>query len=109
MARYIFANESAFLSFMNNLILSNRAAILKLAQQHGIKNLRLFGSMARGEDTENSDVDFLVELDEDRDLFNLGELLMDLQDLLHRRVDLVTEDSLHPKIHDRIIKEAEPL
>jgi len=94
---------------MNNLITSNKATILKLAQQHGIRNVRLFGSMARDDATNESDVDFLVDLEEGRDLFDLGELLMDLQDLLHRKVDLVTDTSLHPKIKTQILKEAMPL
>ena len=94
---------------MNNLIISNKASILKLAQQHGIKNIRLFGSMVRDEATNESDVDFLVDLEDGRDLFDLGELLMDLQDLLHRKVDLVTGTSLHPKIKTQILKEAVPL
>ena len=88
---------------------ANKAAILKLSQKHGIKNIRLFGSMARDEITVESDVDFLVDLEKGRDLFDLGELLMDLQELLNRKVDLVTETSLHPKISAQILKEAQPL
>ena len=91
---------------MNNLITTNKASILKLAQQHGIKNIRLFGSMVRDEATNESDVDFLVDLEDGRDLFDLGELLMDLQDLLHRKVDLVTEGALHTKIREHILNEA---
>jgi len=91
---------------MNNLITSNKATILKLAQQHGIRNVRLFGSMVRDDATNESDVDFLVDLVEGRDLFDLSELLMDLQDLLHRKVDLVTESSLNTKIGERILGEA---
>ena len=94
---------------MNSLIKEKKTAILKLAQQHGIKNVRLFGSMVRDEATAASDVDFLVDLEEGRDLFDLGELLMDLQDLLKRKVDLVTDNSLHPKIRTQILKEAKPL
>jgi len=91
---------------MNNLITTNKATILKLAQQHGIRNVRLFGSMVRDDATNESDVDFLVDLEEGRDLFDLGELLMDLQDLLHRKVDLVTESSLNTKIGNQILEEA---
>jgi hypothetical protein len=91
---------------MNSLITSNKATILKLAQQHGIRNVRLFGSMVRDDATSESDVDFLVDLEEGRDLFDLGELLMDLQDLLHRKVDLVTESSLNTKIGQHILREA---
>lgn len=91
---------------MNNLITTNKATILKLAQQHGIRNVRLFGSMVRDDATNESDVDFLVDLEEGRDLFDLGELLMDLQDLLNRKVDLVTESSLNTKIGNQILEEA---
>ena len=94
---------------MNSLITENKISILKLSQQHGVKNVRLFGSMARDEASAESDVDFLVDLEEGCDLFDLGELLVDLQDLLHRKVDLVTEISLHPKISIQILKEAIPL
>ena len=94
---------------MNSLITENKASILRLSQQHGVKNVRLFGSMARDEASAESDVDFLVDLEDGCDLFDLGELLVDLQDLLHRKVDLVTEISLHPKISVQILKEAIPL
>ena len=65
--------------------------------------------MARGADDENSDVDFLVELEDGRTLFDLGGLLMDLQDLLKRKVDVVTENGLHWYIKDKILNEAKPL
>ncbi len=94
---------------MATLIIDNKAAILMLSKEHGVKNIRIFGSMARDEATIKSDVDFLVDLEKGRDLFDLGELLIDLQDLLQRKVDLITETSLHPKISTQILKEAEPL
>ena len=94
---------------MNNLITLNRNAILNLSKQHGIKSIALFGSMARNEINQNSDVDFLVELEQGRDLFDLGELLMDLQALLNRKVDLVTNNALHPRIYEQGIKEMQPL
>ncbi|MGZ8227453.1 MAG: nucleotidyltransferase family protein [Methylococcaceae bacterium] len=94
---------------MNTLIATNKTAILDLAQQHGVKSISLFGSMARGDVSDNSDVDFLVELEQGRDLFDLGELLMDLQALLQRKVDLVTKNALHPSISSQILKEAQPL
>ncbi len=94
---------------MNPLISRNKTAILGLAKQHGVKSISLFGSMVRGDVTDNSDVDFLVELEQGRDLFDLGELLMDLQALLQRKVDLVTKNALHPGISSQILKEAQPL
>jgi len=54
-------------------------------------------------------VDFLVELEQGRDLFDLGELLIDLQTLLQRKVDLVTKNALHPRIYSQVLKEAQPL
>lgn len=94
---------------MNKLITANKTAILTLAKQHGIKSICLFGSMARGDINDNSDVDFLVELEQGRDLFDLGELLIDLQTLLHRKVDLVTKNALHPRIYSQVLKEMQPL
>lgn len=94
---------------MNKLIADNQTAITKLAKQHGIKSICLFGSMAKDDITDASDVDFLVELEQGRDLFDLGELLIDLQTLLKRKVDLVTKDSLHPRLYSRVVNEALPL
>jgi predicted nucleotidyltransferase len=94
---------------MNSLIIANKPAILNLAKQHGVKTICLFGSMARGDTNQNSDVDFLVELEQGRDLFDLGELLIDLQNLLQRKIDLVTKNALHPRIYAEVLKEALPL
>ena len=87
-------------------ITDNRAQILSLASQHGIKSLMIFGSMARGDANETSDADFLVEMEEGYDLFDLGSCLMELQDLLHCKVDMVTKAALHPRIRKNILKEA---
>ena len=94
---------------MNKLITDNQIAIKNLAKLHGVKTICLFGSMAKGDVSDNSDVDFLVELEKGRDLFDLGELLMDLQALLQRKVDLVTKTSLHPRLYSQVLKEALPL
>ena len=90
---------------MNKLITDNQIAIKNLAKQHGVKTICLFGSMVKGDVSDNSDVDFLVELEQGRDLFDLGELLMNLQALLKRKVDLVTKTSLY----SQVLKEALPL
>ncbi len=71
--------------------------------------MRLFGSVARGEAGPNSDLDFLVDLEPGRSLLDLGGLLMDLQRLLDRKVDVVTEAGLRPRIRPRILKEARSL
>jgi len=86
-----------------------RDQILQAAARHGAHDVRVFGSVARGEGGAGSDVDFLVDLDPDRSLFDLGGLLMDLQDLLGCRVDVVTKQGLHWYIRDRVLKEAVPL
>jgi uncharacterized protein len=90
-------------------IAKHKNQILALAAKHGASNVRIFGSMANGTANENSDVDFLVELQEGRSLFDMGGLLMDLQALLHRKVDITTEKGLHWYIKDRIIGEARPV
>ncbi|MGA9099279.1 MAG: nucleotidyltransferase family protein [Methanotrichaceae archaeon] len=68
-----------------------REEILQIAAKHGARNVRIFGSVARGEEAETSDPDFLVEMEEGRSLLDLGRLLMELQDLLGCRVDVVSE------------------
>lgn len=91
------------------LLRQQRSEILKLASQHGARNVRIFGSAARGEAEADSDIDFLVELEPDRTLFDLGALLMDLQDLLGRKIDIVTDDSIYWLLRRKILKEAIPL
>lgn len=86
-----------------------RPRILSLAAAHGARNVRLFGSMARGDANGQSDVDFLVDMEPGRSLLDLGGLIMDLRDLLDRDVDVLTEQSLRPAMRDRILREARPL
>jgi predicted nucleotidyltransferase len=83
-----------------------RAEILRLANRHGCRNVRVFGSVATGESRLSSDVDFLVDLDKGRGLLDLGALLSDLHDLLGVDVDLVESESIHPYIRDRVMAEA---
>ena len=80
-----------------------------MAAAHGARNIRVFGSVARGQADEESDVDFLVDLEPGRSLLDLGGLLMDMRELLGRRVDVVTEKGLRPRIRDRVFREAVPL
>ncbi|WOD38189.1 nucleotidyltransferase family protein [Nodosilinea sp. E11] len=86
-----------------------RDRILALAEQHGAYNIRVFGSVARNEADAQSDIDFLVDMEAGRSLFDLGGLLMELQDLLGCPVDIVTEKGLRAKIRDRVLSEAVPL
>jgi hypothetical protein len=94
---------------IEDLVKAKRKEILEMAARHGAKRIRIFGSVARREARPDSDVDFLVDLEPGRSLFDLGGLLMDLQDLLGRKVDVVTEKGLHRYIRDRVLKEAVPL
>ena len=94
---------------IDELLKEKRQDILRIAAQHGAYNVRVFGSVVHGEAGPDSDVDFLVEMGPDRSLFDLGGLLMDLQALLGREVDVVTEKALHWYIRDRVIQEAQPL
>lgn len=93
----------------NELLKQKRDEILRLATQHGAYNVRLFGSVARGETRPDSDIDFLVDLEAGRSLLDLGGLLMELQDLLHCKVDIVTEKGLRSRIRGRVLQEAVPL
>ena len=94
---------------MHPLIETHRAEIRALAEHRGIRDVRVFGSMARGDADETSDVDLLVTLPSGRTGLALGGLLMDVQKLLQRRVEVVTERGLHPALRERILREAEPL
>lgn len=83
-----------------------RAEILGVARARGASHVRVFGSVARGDATESSDVDFLVDLDAGRTLLDLGGLLMDLKELLGRDVDVVTEAGLRPRVAQRVLDDA---
>jgi hypothetical protein len=87
-------------------IAARRDDILRAAAAHGASNVRIFGSVAKGEAGPESDIDILVDLEPDRSLFDLGGLLVDLQEILGRKVDVVTEGSLHWYIRDRVLQEA---
>jgi uncharacterized protein len=92
---------------LRDLLAEKRDRILEIADQHGAFNVRVFGSVARGEETPESDIDFLIDYDIDRvsPWFPVG-LMHDLQDLLGREVDVVTERGLHRRIRDRVLSEA---
>lgn len=91
---------------MHPLIESNRAQLKDLAERYGAISLSVFGSMARDDAGPGSDVDLLIEPGRALSGFDLGALLMDAQDLLQRRVDVVTLNALHPLMRDRVIAEA---
>lgn len=91
------------------LLRKHRAEIQRLAALHGAKNVRIFGSTARGDEDAASDIDLVVDLEPDRGLLDLGGLLMDLRDLLQMPVDVVTPSILKERIRRRVMKEAVPL
>jgi predicted nucleotidyltransferase len=90
----------------NELIKRKRKEILRLAALYGGRNVRVFGSVARGEDDKLSDIDFLVDMEPGRSLLDLGGLLMELQETLGCKVDVVTERGLKPRLREKVIKEA---
>lgn len=92
---------------LKKLLQEKREEILKIAAQHGAYNVRIFGSVARGEETENSDVDFLIDYDLSKtsSWFPMG-LILDLEVLLKRKVDVATDNSLHYFIREKVLKEA---
>lgn len=84
----------------------NEARLAELCKKHDVRVLKLFGSAARGEDRQDSDVDFLVEFDGDKSLFDLIGLELELKEFLGRDVDLLTEPALSPYLRDRILASA---
>jgi predicted nucleotidyltransferase len=94
---------------LKELLQAKREEILRVCAKYGAHNVRVFGSVARGEADERSDMDFLVELEPGRTLFDLGGLQYDLEQLLGCRVDVVTEHGLKPRIRERVLREAVPL
>ena len=80
--------------------------ILRLAEKYGAYSVRMFGSVARGESDETSDLDILVRMSPDRSLVDRIMLIQDLQDLLHISVDVVNEQALHKEIRDEVLAEA---
>ena len=91
------------------LLKSKRDEILRIAAKYGASNVRVFGSVARGEAGPESDVDLLVKLESGRSLLDHVALLQDLEDMLSRKVDVVNENALHHSIRDRVLREATPI
>ena len=94
---------------MNDLIKQHRKEIVEIARRNGFTNVRVFGSMARGDATDKSDVDLLVTLGSRGTGWGIGGLQIEVQELLGRKVDVVTDDAIHHMMRDRILSEAVPL
>jgi predicted nucleotidyltransferase len=90
----------------NQLLSEKRIQILELAASRGMCNVRIFGSFARGTATDKSDFDFLVDAEPGRSLLDVIGLWLDLEELLERKVDLVTEGGIHPGLREIILAEA---
>lgn len=93
----------------HKLLASQRQDILEIAARYGARNVRIFGSVARGDAGPDSDLDILVDMEPGRSMFDLGGLLYDLQAFLGVDVDVVTEKGLRPRIRERVLREAVPL
>ena len=94
---------------LDQVVMPNRERILQTAALYGARSVRVFGSVARRQDDEDSDIDFLVDMEPGRSLFDLGGLLMELEQLLNTKVDVVTEKGLKERIRERVLNEALPL
>ncbi len=94
---------------LDKLITRNREAIIKIAQRNNAVNIRVFGSMVRGDAESDSDVDLLADLDINTSLLDRIAITQEIEDLLGRKIDLVTPDKLHRVIKDRVMKESIPL
>ena len=94
---------------LEELLGQKREDVLRIARTYGARRIRVFGSVARGEADAQSDVDFLVELDPGRSLLDLGGLQFELEGLLGRSVDVVTERGLKARIRERVLREAVPV
>jgi len=91
---------------INEVLKNKREEILRVAARHGASNIRMFGSIARGESDEKSDLDLLVTMEAGRSLLDHAALWIELRDLLGCEVDVVSEKGLRPKMRDRLLREA---
>ncbi len=94
---------------IEEILKDKREKILQIAAKHGARNVRVFGSVARSEAGPDSDVDFLVDVDPVHSSWFPAGLILDLEEILERKVDVVTEESIYWLLRRRILKEARPL
>ena len=94
---------------ISQVLQSKRSQIIQIATRHGAQNVRVFGSVVRGDARPDSDIDFLVDMEGGRSLLDLVKLSQDLEELLHRKVDVLTDGGLSPHLEQHIHAEAVPL
>jgi uncharacterized protein len=93
----------------NEALIRLRPIVLRVAKRYGARDVRVFGSFARGEQRRSSDLDLLVEMPEGSTLLDLSGLKLDLEDAIRRKVDVVPAKCIKPRLRDRILSEAKPL
>jgi len=91
---------------ISKILTEKREEILRIAMKHGARNLRIFGSYARGEERPDSDIDLLVEMERDRSLLDIIAIKHDLEDLIQRKVDVLTVNAISPYLKDNILQSA---
>ena len=91
---------------MHEFVVKNRDIILEIAKKHGAINVRVFGSMSRGDADDKSDLDLLVDIDQQHTSFFPGGLVEELSEILKRRIDVVTENGLLPFVRNQVLKDA---
>jgi len=94
---------------VETLLREKRQEILRVAEKHGARNVRIFGSAARGQADEQSDIDLLVRMDPGRSLLDHAALWLEIEQLLGCKVDVVSEGGLKPRIRERVLRDAVPL
>jgi predicted nucleotidyltransferase len=87
-------------------LITKKSEILAIAQKYGASNIRVFGSCARGDNSPNSDIDFLMDMEKGHSLFYRIQLIQELEDLLGTKIDIAKPETLHSRIRDQVLKEA---
>ncbi len=108
-AAYIYPNENDFYMNIKQLLYEKRDEIRDIAARHGACNIRIFGSVVRGEAGPDSDIDFLIDVGPTTSSWFPAGLILDLQEILGRPVEVVTEKALNPYIREQVLCEAVPL
>lgn len=94
---------------LSDLVRAKRAEILEIAQRNGAREVRVFGSVARGDESRESDIDFVVKFDSGRSLFDHIALIQDLEDTLGKRVDVVDERGIHWFVREQVLRDSVPI